>query len=1444
MKITYPLVRSLFIGALLFVTNVSLSQTTSLEKAQNFINLKGEVTFDFQVSGREALGPISHQMSIVNFDPTTNTVKVWANQQQFEQFLTQGIPFQVSDFDNVSGVLQEPQTEELPDVAFDAQANTLTFPITSYPTYADYAQQMQDFANDNPGICEFVNLGATAEGDKDILFVKLSDNVTTNEQEPRLLYTSSMHGDEIAGYPMMLELINYLITAYNDTGHAEHARVQALLNNSEIWINPNANPDGTYYNDPTNTSVANARRANHNNIDLNRNYPDNVAGAHPDGEAYQPETILFMDLADDYHFVMSANFHGGVEVVNYPWDNTFTRHADDAWYQFISREYADNCQGSGAPMGYFDYLDNGITNGADWYRVEGGRQDYMNYYHQCKETTVELSDQKTPPANQLDDFWNYNREALIDYLEQGTYGFRGVVKDATSGNPIEATITLVGHDNNGSHTISELPHGDFYRPTIAGTYDILIEATCYQPVTLPSQAISNYSVVDLGDVLLTSVASQVPTGLAASNVSSFSADMSWGAIASANYDIRYKPTSSGSWTEVTGLTTNSEGLTGLTDTTEYEVQVRTNCGSSVSAYSSSVTFTTTAPAPCTGTLITSYPYVETFDSGIGDWVQGSGDDGNWTLDASGTPTNNTGPSNDITGGGNYFYTEANGAGLGNNNTAYLESPCFDLTSASNPYFTFYHHMYGSAMGTLTLEVSVDDGSNWSSLFSQNGNQGNQWNTESIDISAYVGQTVKFRFTGLTGGGNRSDMAIDQIRVGTPLYCASNGNNTNDEYISRVQLSSIDNSSGVGTSGTGYSDFTSTASTDLDVGTQYTITITPTWPGTPYDEGYSVWIDYNADGDFNDAGEQVFTQAPTQTNPVSGNFTVPASAKFGTTRMRVSLKYNGIPTACEQPFNYGEVEDYAINITYDGLLYMNNAWTPYAPSGSTGSENVLIMNGSCSISSDIMLNNMTVESGASVEVDKTASISLGGNLVNNGNIILNSDSDEYSSLIVTGTVTGNARYLRHVNANAGGNDLIAPPVSGEAFNSFITNNSNILSNPGNTQFLFGPFDKATSNYLLYSNTETATLDAGTGYRAASTDNSTFSFNGTVSTGNVNIPILDSGSSFAKWNLIGNPYTSYVSLADFLTANNTQLDGSSAGVYGYDGDASNGWTIWNQAFSDANPGSLIAPGQGFFVASTSGGGTIGFTPSMRSTGTSDDFIIGREGIVGNISYLKLNLDNTTNTHNTEFYFSDNASLGLDPGYDAMSFGGTAPSFGIYSHLVQDGGGTDMAVQAVGNIDINNSVVIPLGINAAQGQQLTVSIAQTTLDQNVDVYLEDNLTNTFTLLNEGDYVFTPDTNLDGTGRFFLRFEPEALSTNENSFDALEIYTTSKPKQLIIKGQLQQDTNLNLYDVQGRLIISKALDYSSINNAVNMTSVDDGVYIVELVNKTQSKSTKVIIR
>ncbi|WP_109302095.1 choice-of-anchor B family protein [Aquimarina sp. AU474] len=145
------------------------------------------------------------------------------------------------------------------------------------------------------------------------------------------------------------------------------------------------------------------------------------------------------------------------------------------------------------------------------------------------------------------------------------------------------------------------------------------------------------------------------------------------------------------------------------------------------------------------------------------------------------------------------------------------------------------------------------------------------------------------------------------------YCDSNGNSVSDEYISNVAIGTINNPSGASTGG--YVDYTS-ISTDLAKNTSHTITITPTWTGTVYSEGYSIWIDLNQDGDFSDSGEQLLSQNATRDTPVTGDFTIPAAALNGSTRMRVSMKYNGVPSPCES-FQYGEVEDYTVNITGGG-----------------------------------------------------------------------------------------------------------------------------------------------------------------------------------------------------------------------------------------------------------------------------------------------------------------------------------------------------------------------------------------------------------------------------------------------------------------------------------------------------------------------------------------------
>jgi hypothetical protein len=938
-----------------------------------------------------------------------------------------------------------------------------------------------------------------------------------------------------------------------------------------------------------------------------------------------------------------------------------------------------------------------------------------------------------------------------------------------------------------------------------------------------------------------------PSNLSASTITSSSAQLDWDEVTSATYDLRYRETGTSTWTEVLDINVETYNIIGLLELTQYEVQVRSKCTAATSAYSGSEVFTTLEFIPCTGVPITSFPYLETFDADLGDWTQDSGDDGNWLLDDNGTPSggSGTGPSDDITGGGQYLYIEASTNGtpgeIGGNATAIVTSPCFVLSDPNYNIFSFYYHMYGANTGSLNVEISNDNGSNWANVFSQSGDQGDQWYNQLIDLSDYIGDTVKLRFIGTTGGGFASDIAIDQISIiDTPAtYCTSEANNdTNQLGIGNVQFNTINNPSGIAV----YSDFTNT-STTVAKGTNYSISITPSYNGVGTNNavGYRVWIDFNRDGDFTDSGEEVFSQNPiTGGGTVNGTVTIPSNIVNGTTRMRVSMSFSQLPDPCTN-FNFGEVEDYSVYL-FDGLLYQNGTWEPSAPNSSSFSENIMVDNGTYNANTDIAVNWIIVNSGAELNLNKANAITVSGNIINNGDFILNSDSNEFSSLLLSGNVTGDLKYNRHVNSVSNRNDLIAPPFSGETFVDFVSNNLNIVSNTGETLYLFGPFDKTTSDYLTYSNTEISILNAGKGYKAASTDNSTFTFTGAPTTGNLNVPILKTGTAYEIWNLIGNPYPSYIRLEDFLTANVSQLDPSTAAVYGYDADNSNGsyWTIWNFAYAIANPNTLIAPGQGFFVSSKDGGGTISFVPSMQTAGSSDDFISGRNNSA--VEFGSIVLNSADESFKTDLYFTDNASLGLDVGYDASHFDGATSEFAIYSELVVDNTGNDMAIQAISFNDINNNTIIPIGVNANQGEQVTISLTDSNI--NTNIYLEDVITNTFTLLNTSEYTFTPSSDISGTGRFYLRFDTPSLSNNESNLDTLQVYSDYNKQEIVIKGLLKSDTEIVIYDMQGRQVTNETFNNGSTINRLNTKSYSSGVYLIKISDKNLSISKKVIIK
>ncbi|BDQ01452.1 M14 family zinc carboxypeptidase [Ignavibacterium sp.] len=502
-----------YIFTLLFLlsSNFIFAQIDIREIFEN----KTEVYFRFEITNRSELDFLTNIISIDNVK-NGKTVYAYANIHEFEEFLKLNYDFEI--LPNPSTLIEPEMSNNIEDIsAWDV-----------YPTYDAYVNLMNQFQSNYPQICKVIDAGNTVQGRK-ILFVKISDNVDQKEAEPQFMYTSSMHGDELTGYVLMLRLIDSLLSSYGSD-----ARITNMINNAEIWINPLANPDGTYRSG--NNTVSGATRYNFNNYDLNRNFPDPVNGISPN---QQIEVTRFRTLQEANNFSLIANFHGGAEVVNYPWDtwaNTGSNariHADQTWYQYISHLYADTCQAY-STAGYMSGFDDGTTNGGDWYVIHGGRQDYTNWYRHGREVTIEISNTKLPPASQLPSFWEYNKRSFLNYIEHIFYGINGIVTD-TVGNPVRAKITIISHDYDSSEVYSDILTGFYNRMIQPGTYTLKFQSPGYfDLITDPVQITSYTSSVTTNVQMIPVVPIPVELSSFSATISGNNVQLNWTTVTETN----------------------------------------------------------------------------------------------------------------------------------------------------------------------------------------------------------------------------------------------------------------------------------------------------------------------------------------------------------------------------------------------------------------------------------------------------------------------------------------------------------------------------------------------------------------------------------------------------------------------------------------------------------------------------------------------------------------------------------------------------------------------------------------------------------------------------------------------------------------------------------------------------------------------------------------------
>ncbi|XP_041656368.1 carboxypeptidase D isoform X2 [Cheilinus undulatus] len=383
---------------------------------------------------------------------------------------------------------------------------------TKYYNYVELTRRLQSLAQSYPHIAALSSIGQSVEG-RELWVMRITKDPNTNAPgKPKFKYVGNMHGDETVSRQVLVYLVEYLLAKYG-----EEPRITELVNTTDIYIMPSMNPDGFERSKEGDCNGDSGGRNNAKDMDLNRSFPDQYDGATASPDTI-PEVMAVIRWIQEKKFVLSGNLHGGTVVASYPFDDSashqkqghYSQSADDSLFRYLATVYSQhhavmktghpNC-----PDMIEESFQDGITNGAEWYDVPGGMQDYNYLYGNCLEITMELSCCKYPPASELQKEWDLNRESLLVYIEQVHIGVHGYVKEAIDGSAVvNASILVEGIH----HNLTSGDYGEYYRLLIPGTYNITAVAPGYTSITLKGVQVLEGKATEL-NFTLTPVVSEV-----------------------------------------------------------------------------------------------------------------------------------------------------------------------------------------------------------------------------------------------------------------------------------------------------------------------------------------------------------------------------------------------------------------------------------------------------------------------------------------------------------------------------------------------------------------------------------------------------------------------------------------------------------------------------------------------------------------------------------------------------------------------------------------------------------------------------------------------------------------------------------------------------------------------------------------------------------------------
>jgi hypothetical protein len=491
--------------------------------------------------------------------------------------------------------------------------------------------------------------------------------------------------------------------------------------------------------------------------------------------------------------------------------------------------------------------------------------------------------------------------------------------------------------------------------------------------------------------------------------------------------------------------------------------------------------------------------------------------------------------------------------------------------------------------------------------------------------------------------------------------------------------------------------------------------------------------------------------------------------------------------------------------------------------------------------NIDISNITVTDvsvAGTLNINPGKSITITGNLTTTGTTNIKSDATSSGSIIVEGNSTGNIVYNRYIKDTTNWY-IISSPVENQDIDVFA-NASSLVAGSGNDNRGLGSYNNVTPAWEYYQNGTTTSgnfvLGKGHSIKLSSVGNTTFT--GNLKTENVSKSVTVGSNG---WNLIGNPYPSFINVNQPANATNNILDLAANFALLQSGfKAIYFWDTVSDTYKPINNTSdakYLVPGQGYFVRVNTDG-VITLNENMQSHKTGDYF----SKTNSDRFEIKLKINNGSSTEkNTDVKYIAGTTTGLDEGYDAGLFN-TAASFSIYTHLVSGKDGTKYALQALPNSNFD-AMVVPVGLNANKDAEIIFSADFKNIPTGVKVYLEDKIENVFTRIDEGSYKIILEEKENGIGRFYIHTTTETLAVDDIvTGSSVKIYNTDSNTIKII-GLNDEEASFKLISVLGKEVLSRKKLSSKEVQEVVLPKLNAGIYIVQIKSQSEEISKKIIL-